>query len=187
MSGSKNVSNIMIIIAICSIGGIIFGGNILLPKYQDFQDLNKEIKGKERVLQYKEEYYRNLQAVETDIRKYEPELAKIDIALPDDPSIPSLFDFLQRSCSQSGLVINSMGSFSIAASSRYTGLQDVSLSLGVSGPYESLKNLLNVLEKTSRLMDVESISFSPLADEQGSKSQSKDLFGYQLAIKVYSY
>ncbi|MCX6760611.1 MAG: type 4a pilus biogenesis protein PilO [Candidatus Nealsonbacteria bacterium] len=187
MNGSKNVTNLMIIIAACSIGGIIFGGILLLPKFQDFQALNKIVEGKRNELTYRAEYFLELQKVEAQIKEYQPELAKIDVALPNEPSLPSLFDFLQISTSQSGLVISNMGNFTVSESSKYPGLKEVSLSLDVSGPYESLKNFLSTLEKSSRLIDVGSVSFSASKNDQGTKNQPKDIFAFRLAIKVYSY
>lgn len=187
MNGSKNITNVMIIIAVCSIGGIIFGGTLLLPKFQEFQVENKELEGKNNKLAYQQEYFLKLQNVETEIKKYQPELAKIDVALPNDPSMPSLFDYFQKITSQSGLVVNSMGNFTVSNSSQYPGLKEVGLSLDVSGPYESLKNFLTVLEKSSRLIDVERISFGSSAGGQGVKNQPQDIFVFGLAIKVYSY
>jgi len=177
----------MIIIAICSIGGIIFGGMRLVPDFQTLQNLNKKIEGQRSVLNYRIEYFKKLQDVKAQIEQYQPELDKIDVALPDDPSMPSIFDYLQRNCSQSGLVINSMGSFSIASSAKYPSLKEVSLALGVSGPYESLKNFLSVLEHSSRLIDVESVSFGAPEEKQGASNQPKDIFSFSLNIKVYSY
>lgn len=185
MNGSKNVNNIMIIIAICSVGGIIFGVNLLLPKFQEFQSQNKVLENKKNELLYKEEYFSKLQNVETQIKEYQAELDKIDVALPNYPSLPSFFDFLQTNTSQSGLVISDMGNFSVS-NSKYSGLKEVSLKLDVSGPYESLKNFLSILEKSSRVIDVESISFKA-SDAEETKSQPEDIFVFSLSLKVYSY
>lgn len=184
MNGSKNVNNIMIIIAICSIGGIIFGGSLLLPKFQEFQTINKTLEGKRNEFKYREEYFLRLKDVEAQVNQYQTELAKIDVALPNDPSLPSLFDFFQKTTAQSGLVISDMGNFSVSNSSKYPGLKEVNLKLDVSGPYESLKNFFSVLEKSSRLIDIEGISFA--APKEG-QSQQMGIFIFSLKIKVYSY
>jgi len=187
MSGSKNVTNVMIIIVVCSIGGIIFSGNILLSKVKELQAVNKTVEGMKNELKNREQYFLKLQDVKNQIKEYQPEIAKIDVALPDEPSVPSLFYFLQKSTAQSGLVINSMGGFSVSGSSRYPGLKEVSLSLGVAGSYGSIKNFLSVLADSSRLIDVESVSFGAPKEDKEKKNQPKDIFDFSLAIKVYSY
>lgn len=186
MSASKNISTIMIIIAVCSIGGIIFGGYLLVPKFQEFQAQNDLLESKRNELKYREEYFLKLQAVETQIKEYKPEIEKISVALPNDPSLPSLFDYLQRTCSQSGLVVNDMGNFTVSNSSKHAGLKEISIKIGVSGPYESLKAFISVLEKSSRLIDVEGVSFGVL-DSQEQGGRSLDIFPFSISLKVYSY
>jgi len=187
MNGTKNVNNIMIIIALCSIGGIVFGGFLLYPKFQEFQDVNKRVESKQTKLEYKTKYFLNLQKTEVEIKEYQSELVKIDSALPNEPSVPSLFDFLQKNTSQSGLVINNMGSFTINVSSKYPGTKEVALGLSVSGSYESLKNFLSILENSSRMFDVESVSFNSAQNVQERNNQQTDTFVFILALKVYSY
>jgi Tfp pilus assembly protein PilO len=187
MNGSKNITNLMIIIAICSIGGIIFGARLLFPKFQEFQTINKAIEVQKKDLENKQQYIVKLKDVEAQVKEYQSEIAKIDIALPNEPSVPSIFDFLQKVISQSGLVASGMGGFSVTDSVNYPGLKEINMTFSVAGSYESFKNFINILERSSRMIDVGLISFSGSAVDQEAKNQSKDMFSFGLTIKVHSY
>ena len=58
-------------------------------------------------------------------------------------------------------------------------IRETGTNLVVAGSYSSFKNFLSTLEKTARMIELESISFSTL-EEVGP-------IDFNLRIKVYSY
>jgi Tfp pilus assembly protein PilO len=188
----RNINYILIIIVVCFIGVVIFGSNLLLPKFQELKDLNKRIEEKRNEIKYREEYFAKLTEVKNELEKYKEELSKIDSALPNDSFLPTLFSYLQKTIPQSGLVLKDLGSFTVSPSEKYPDIKEITLNLGVSGPYSSFKNFLSTLEKSTRMIEIESISFSNSQEQQAAVATTtitttKDIFNFNLAIKAYSY
>lgn len=170
-----------IIIIITLSSALIFGIGLVSPKYQDLNRIQKQIGEKKAELQSQEEYFSNLKKTSEELKSYEVQLSKIDSALPPDPfvSFSVLFDFIQKASSQSGLILKVINPVGSKPSQTLEGIQETALSLIVSGSYSSFKNFLSLLEKTSRLIEVENISFSSLGEEAP--------LNFNLRIKVYSY
>jgi len=195
MNRFKNINYILIITAICFVGALIFGNKMFLPKFQQFNEIRKNIGAKRSEIKYSQEYYSKLTEVDAELKKYSVELSKIDSALPSDSFLPSLFNYLQKVTAQSGLVLKDAGSFTVSASENNPKIKEISLGLEVSGPYASFKNFLSTLEKSARLFETESISFAssekkPTAEEAGETGQAEEkeeVFNFSLSIKVRSY
>lgn len=172
---TKSIAIIILLISI-----LVIGVFLVFPKCQDLGSLQLEIGKKRAELQYKEKHISNLQEVSEELEKYKPELSKIDSALPSEPSLPSLFNFLQKASSQSGLIFRNVDSFSVATPEEKPEIKEISLNLGVSGSYSAFRNFLSTLEKSARLIEIENISFS-------SPKEKETSFSFDLRIKVHSY
>jgi len=174
------INYLPIIIIACFVFSIILGAVLLWPKFETLREIQKSIKEKETELQYEEEYYANLADIKTNLGEYETEVAKISSAIPDYPSLPSLFNFLQKASSQAGLVLKGISPFSSSPSENFTGLTETNFSLQISGSYSAFKTFLSSLEKSARLIEIQNVSFSSPKEEQ-------NLFSFNLTIRVYSY
>ena len=167
------------------ISGILFSLAILLgillvwPNYQKLDNLWLQVERKEADLRNTEEYYKRLSLLSERLKEFEPELAKIESALPSGPSLPSLYNFLQRTVSENGLILQRIGDSSTKAFSVKPELKETSDSFNLSGSYSSFKNFLIALEKSSRMIKVENISFS--------SSKEGEIFNFDIALKTHSY
>ncbi len=171
-----NRQSVIIVIFLLSIA---LGIGLISPQYQTFKIIQKEVGARQAELQSKEEYLSNLNKASDKLKEYEAQISKVDSILPSDPGLPALFDFVQNASSQSGLVLKGISPSSTRASQNFEGIQETALSLILSGSYSSFKSFLSVLEKTSRLIEIESISFvSP--EKEGP-------FNFNLKTRVYSY
>lgn len=159
---------------------LILGPTLLWPKYQTLKEYQNNINLKRMEIEEQEQYFANIASVKTRLDQNSEIVAKIDSALPDSIDIPALLNFIKLSCSQSGLVLESISPFSIKAVSGMTNVKEISMDLKVSGSYAAMKNFLFVIEKSARLIEIQDISFS-------SPASSQDLFTFALKIKVYSY
>jgi len=170
--------NYPIVIAIFFISSLILGLAVLLPKYQDLSAVSSNIKKERQKINIEKEYYSNIVFLSEELKKYETELSKVGSSLPGDSSLPSLLNFLERAVSQAGLVINSISPSSSSPSSDLKNVKEERISLSVSGDYLAFKNLILILERSSRLIEVENISFSHL------RASDKE---YNFRVKAYSY
>lgn len=141
--------------------------------------MEKRNEEKRAEIRGREEYLQDLKKAAEELKNYQIQLAKIDFALPSNPGLEILFDFLQKASSQSGLVLKDIKPSTTRLSSDLEGIKESELSFVVSGVYSSFKNFLSVLEKSSRLIEAESISFSS-SEKEGPQD-------FSLKIKVYSY
>ncbi len=170
--------NYPIVIAILLLCSLILGLAVFLPKYQDLSITSAKIKNEKEKLSAEREYYSSIASASEELKKYGEELSKVGASLPGDSSLPSLLNFLEKAVSQAGVIIESISPSSLSPSSALKDVKEVRVSLSVSGDYSAFKNLIYILERSSRLIEVENISFSHLRATDN---------GYNLRIKAYSY
>lgn len=173
------------IFSLLAILGLLF---LVWPKYQQLNKLKAEEKIRLIQSQKREEYFSNLRQISSQLGKYQEALEKVDEAIPQNFQGAKLLNFLSKSSQESGLLLTGIGSINQAKLTQKnkegkeiiseTQIKETSLSLKASGSYPSLKNFLNLLEKSARLIEVENISFS---------SSKTNVFQYNLLLKVYSY
>lgn len=174
------ISISFILLALSLTVGVIF----LWPRYQEMDNLQIKIANMEQEIQNLDKYYQQLSAISKKLDEHQEELTKIDSALPSEFSAPSFLRFLQKVAPENGLILTSAGPFSAQPLSQKADIKEIQGSLELSGSYSSLKNFLKALEKSARLIEVDSISFSVPKTEEGEISE---IFNFQLGIKTYSY
>jgi Tfp pilus assembly protein PilO len=179
MSRFNLIDFIPFVIIGCFVFSLILGPTFLWPKYQSLRELQNSINIKKMEIEEQEQYFAEIDAVKAKLAENSEATSKIDSALPDSIDIPSLLNFIQQACSQSGLVLENVSPFTIVAAGGMTNIKEISMSLKVSGSYTALKSFLVVLEKSARLIEAEDISFTSPTKE--------DLFKVNLKIKIHSY
>jgi Tfp pilus assembly protein PilO len=164
---------------------LIIGGYFLgWPKYQEFENKKLEVQGKDTEIKQKQEYLSKLEVFSDRLSEYSDELAEVDFALPIKPSIAALFIFFQKISSENGLIFKDTdlgGLFSSETTETpEERIQKMPFSISVMGSYPALKNFLSVVYKNTRLIEVNSISFSSPEEEEG-------LFTFNLALETHAY
>ena len=157
---------------------LILGILVVFPKYQDFSDLGNRVEVKESELQYNEEYFRELDQIKEKLEEKTEEVSKIDSALPQEKSLPPIFNLIQEISSESGLIFKSLSPFTMSYSEEFPRIQETRFTVVLSGTYPSFKSFLSVLEKSARMIEAENISFS---------SEGEEPLNFSLRLKVYSY
>lgn len=165
--------------AICLIVAIVMAVLVLWPKFQELKTIQENIKIVKAELQIKQDYLLKLDDLKVKLEENQEEVAKIKTTLPDSPSVPSLLNYLQKTSSESGLILTEISPFSVSEAKDFANLKETALSIKVSGSYSSFKNFLSSLEKSARLIEIENISFSS-GDTKGSSI-------FNLSLKTFSY
>lgn len=168
--------NRLLISAFCLFLSLILGVSFISPQYNDFKLLQGKVEEKKVELESQEEYFARLRETSEKLKQYEPQLATIDTALPPKSSLTILFNYLQTAASQNGLVITGMTPVSTVSAK---DIKETRVIFEMTGSYSSLKSFLLTLEKSARIIETESISFS--TPEEGS------IFTFNLRIKTHSY
>jgi Tfp pilus assembly protein PilO len=168
---------------------LILGNFVLLPRYRSLNLLNAEVAAKELELSSKEEYVSQLESLSRILEKHPEELSKIDFALPLEPNLPSLFEFLQGICSDKRLVLKRIGAFAIVPVGKDTGLKRTRVGFEVSGTFDALMDFLSVLEKSARLIEVSQISFRSEVAKEGEEEEGAEaeIFTFKITANIFSY
>jgi len=170
---------------------IAIGFFLIWPKYQKLESLKIDIENKELELRQTEDYFAKLERTAEDLKEYQDQLSKIDLALPNDSSFAaiSLINFVGNASDTNGLILKKLKSFSITSpklpaqasgvpAQPQSKVKDVSVDFEVSGSYFALKNFIQTLENSAKIIEVENLSFSVEKEEVPS---------IDLKIKTFSY
>ena len=88
--------NKLIIMSVCLALALILGLTLAWPQYQALQVLRFNIQAKELELQSKQAYFSAVKETAQQLEGYGDVLAKIASALPETPSLPSLFIYVMN-------------------------------------------------------------------------------------------
>ncbi len=187
-----------LLIAIILFGlSFVIGLVFCFPKFQEMRVAQKQLESKKIELEQKKAYFEEIDILSEKLKQYPDELAIIDFSLPDDFSLPFLFDFFEKIVSRNGLFLTnisqSQGSQSSSRSSRssaeteiseetesYNNLKESRTSLSLSGSYSAFKNFLYSVEKSARLIEVENTSFSLPQDKTST-------LNFDITVNTNSY
>lgn len=163
---------------------LIVGGYLVWwPKYQNFEELRLRLEKKTERIRQEEKYFTELETLSNKLTEYEPELTKINSALPTDidSSIVALFNFIQRTSSENGLILKGINLERIAPPKvdEKARAKKITFTISALGSYSSLKNFLTSVYKNVRMIEVEGISFSYPETEQ--------LFFFNLRLRTHAF
>lgn len=164
----------LVIIFLISIAGLIF--SLVWPAKKKLDQVWADISVKKLEIQSRQEYFRNLENTSQRLADYSAQTKKINSALPSREEFPVLYDYLLKIIPQSGLLISSLNP-AFNQSEKKEKIVSHRFDLSVSGSYSSFRNLLSVLENSSRLFEIKNISFGQKEDSQI----------FNLGIEVRSY
>ncbi len=158
---------------------------LFLPNYQKVKELEIDVLTKEKELTKMENYFRDIVETYKKLIAKEDVLEKVNTALPSEPPLDSLIYYFEEESTRNGLILSSINLRGV--SSGVVGNQ-ITFSLEVNGSYSAFRNFLESIEKSSKIIDVENISFSSSRDiseeENGFTGQ---IHNFGLNIKTYSY
>ncbi len=166
------------IIFLCLLAVILLVAFFLLPTYKKIESFQFEIDQKMAEIRYEEEKISHFNNLLEKLNQYQPELQKVNFALPPDPSLPALFNFFQKKASENNLTLEEISAFSITPFKEK--VRQINFELKISGSYPAFKEFLLALEKSARIIEIEGVSFSILSREEAFPV-------FQLGIKTYSY
>jgi len=155
---------------------LLFLDGLLFKNYKNFSLLKEKILVREDELQFQEEYFQKLQNISSKLQENKNLLDKIESALPSNPETPELLAFIQKSASQSNLVL---GNINLGLISSSKNIKQTKINFLLSGDYTGLKKFISLIENSSRLIDIGNVYF--IYPEEGR------LFSFSFKITAYSY
>lgn len=158
--------------------GIALGIFLTWPKYQDFQQLSFELKVREQELENKETYFTDLTRIKADLLEFKEPFLKVEAALPLDPQLPALYDFLQTTAAFSGMSMRNI-LVSVQDKPQPHLMRTIPVTLELIGSYGALKELISRLETVSRMAQLQSLHVS--------RSTDPERFNVIFKLNTYSY
>lgn len=156
-----------LVLLILLIGGV----SLIWPKYHEISDMkNISLAGKENLLKVKTDLLKSLQSSEIDYQKIENEsINKVYESLPNNIDIPGILVQMEKLTLKNDVVLlaidineETLPTTEAAQQSPSKIIKKAKISLNLQGTsYESFKGLLNDLEYNLRIVDIDSITFSP--------------------------
>ncbi len=173
---------ILAILILIIIGLGLAGYFLVYPKYQDYKAIKTEFKFKDEEITAKENYLPKLESISKKLTEVSDKIDIIESALPSEPSIAALYEYLKKTIPESGLIVNKIdieGLFSESEESQ-NKIKEMLFSISVAGSYESFKLFLSELYLISRIIKVESFKIS-------SSEIDTNTFTFDLQLKTQSY
>lgn len=181
-------------IIICLLISLLLVSFLLWPEIQKYRNLNLSVKIKDIQIENQDKYFSQIQDKAERLKSYEEEISKIDSALPDDPGVPSVLEFVVQTANKNGMQLTEIVNTSLVSAQEATGnqtiqesgvtnnkLKEASIEFKILGEYSALKNFIATLEKNARLIEVESINFASAGTEKGV------LPSFLIKIKTHSF
>ena len=158
---------------------------LLWPNFQTFSALTTQLQERSLELKNQETYFAQLEQLKGEIANQPlARVLLVEQSLPDEPSLPSLYEALSQGASQSGLSLRSITSFvgEIPAEQsieRTEQFRTIEIVMEVEGSYEAVKEFLAQTRRIPRLLNIKQLEFK--SPERGT------IFKFSLTLLAYSY
>ncbi|KKP42230.1 MAG: hypothetical protein UR31_C0017G0009 [Parcubacteria group bacterium GW2011_GWA2_33_14] len=190
MEINKPITSIILIVIIAI---LIF--LFVLPKYQESRALQITLVEKQAEYNGKSVYYAKISDLLLGIENRKDELEKINSSLPPDLFISPLIYFFEKKGSENGLIVKSivfseLSPISLEKNSSLNtkkGVRNITFTIDILGNYQGLKNFLYSLERSSRLFQVNTISFASTESLGSKKSSQLPAYNFKLEVTTHSY
>jgi Tfp pilus assembly protein PilO len=157
------------------VGTVLIGWFLTYPAFLEYNKSNEEIEVKKQLFSDRENYLAKLNEASLTLQEYKDKLEKIDSALPEEVSLPELYDYFLRVVSGAGLAykdLNISGANSIQDNVQFEEtiipsddsvfinknireVKETKITLSVSGSYDQFKELLKKIQSSSRLFKIQ--------------------------------
>jgi Tfp pilus assembly protein PilO len=168
------------IILLCFLAAIVILAVFLVPTYYNLKNIQQKVAVKKTFLDNQNEYYRKLTEIAQKLSQETEVIQKIDTAIPNKIDFSSIVNFLDQTGQETGIIVQSVGAGNQGKKTGQERIRENNFSIILAGTYPAFKNFLYKLENSSRLFEIEDISFS-------SQRSGSDFFNYNIRLKVSSY
>lgn len=175
---------ITIFIATATLLFIVF---FVVPRYNEFMSLRQKLGEKQAEFDGKYNYYTEIYQKMRELEANKESLDKIDSALPNNFYFGDLVYALQKKSSENGMVIKNLFLVKDSLLDPKENIKEISLSVNLLGTYSALKNFMHSLEKSARLFEIPTVTFSSLSSLPPSTAPQSQIYSFNLALKTYSY
>jgi len=181
------MSKLIIIIILIGLS-VVFSYFLALPQYNNLAELRSHVLDTQEELRNREEYISRLRGLSDGLRDHQPAVDKINYAFPEKADVPEVLVFLEQTASTNGLIIEEINvsakSKSASASTVSSKIREKELTVSLLGKVESLTSFLAEVERSARLLEIDSLSFEYL---EGELDAAQEIFSFEVIFNVHSW
>ncbi len=168
------------------LAAIFTGFNFIYPKYEKYQEQERNNEVLEQELENTINYLEELQAVNRRIIEKEESFEKLKTAFPEDHDAPSLYLYLMNTLEKHNIKSEgTLGGFSVTpyrvGNENHERISAVSFSLSLEGRYSDVKNFLRETERLIRIVNINNFTISK------EENDRENYIKIQLNAVTYSY
>ena len=156
---------------------------VLWPLYGDIAAATLLRKQNQDNLTQRKKLTENLERLISQYNERERDIASLNKAIPNGQNIPELLVNLEALASENGLIFENVN-FK-PKDLKAPGIKTLTMDINVKGSYPDFLNYLKALEKSLRIFDVTSVSFSGISPGQANAKIGNT--GFNLKINTYYY
>lgn len=164
------------------VGAALIGFFLLWPMLQEFLRVENELEQYDIALTGREKYVSNLAILAQGLDTKKEAIRKIEAAIPDNTSIPALFNLLQNISSNSGLIVTEITSSLKESNVANLDIVVTEISLEAIGTYNTLKAFIAQTKSSARLLEITSIS---VGREDARALLNSEQFQFTLGLETY--
>jgi len=167
----------------------------VVPKFHQSQALNTSLAKKQAQYDGESQYYQLISQTLASLQSKQEALDKVESALPGQDSLAPLLTFFQQQGKTSNVAVTSVAfaqdqPLAIAKtlpSANEKEVKNVKLVVELNGSYQSVKQFLEGVELSSRLIEVTSVSLLPLQTTQTSAQKKQPTYHVVLQVTTHTY
>lgn len=145
-----------------ALAGILFWV-LLMPTYDQVMAQRDAIAQRADIIKNRSDIINNIATLTKEYSKRSSDIARFTSIVPDKKSVPELVSSLQALTTQNGLQLETIA-LSGGTTKSTDPYQGQPIDLTLTGSYPAFKSFLMNLEKNIRIIDIVSISASPISE-----------------------
>ena len=158
--------------SIIAAGAILIFFLLVLPAFDQTRMLRGSIKEREDILREADEMSNQVKNLNREIEAKKSDITKLDRLFPQEKELPEFLSNIESIVSASGMILSEMNLSEVP--SQGGKIRKINGTLKLSGSYPSFVNLLDLLEKNLRLIEVSTLNAASQITE-GTKTLNYDL------------
>jgi len=152
--------------------------------YKNFLVAKENLNAEQKRLEQQSAYFEEMRRLEKELEEYSVQLTKIETAIPENPSIPSIIKYVESIANNSGVILYDIGSFSTEKFGDHPTLQETTFEIEVEGlNYAEVKRFFDGIESSAKVFLIEEVDIAREEEEESGAIRFKAL----ATIKTYSY
>lgn len=169
-----------LITLVCFLLAFLLAIVLVWPQYQDYLRVVQKLENKKNFLENQTKYFQEIYQAANRLEEQAQNVRKINAILPDDVGYSSLVSYLDKVSGENGLIAQKISVRRQGSLKDKENIKENHFFISLVGTYSAFRNFLAELEKSSRLFEIEEISFS-------TPKLEGDFFNFDISFKIYSY